>query len=107
MKKRQKKEETNRKKEEFLKKFFPDCKNSPGGTQKLVINENRNSARITGVRKMKLPESFLDNPAGQCILLQVFPHANGVQNLISISSFFAIQSFGLGGGVEHLLVLHM
>ena len=46
MKKRQKKEETSRKKEEFVKKFFPDCKNSPGGTQKLVNNKtkNRNSA---------------------------------------------------------------
>ena len=61
IKKRQKKEETSRNIEEFLKKFFPDCRNSPGGTQKLV-NNNPNSARITGVGKMKIkfPESLLD-----------------------------------------------
>ena len=42
-----------KKKEDFIKKFFPNCLNSPGGTQQLLPATDINSAKRGDVGKMK------------------------------------------------------
>ena len=44
-----KKEETKKMKKDFVKKFFPNCTNSPGGTERPVTAKNTNSTKVGGV----------------------------------------------------------
>ena len=44
MRKIKKTEDTKKRKEDFVKRFFPNCMNSPGGTQKLLPDTKINSA---------------------------------------------------------------
>ena len=51
LRKEQKTEETNKMKKMFIRKFFPNCENSPGGSEKLIPAEGTNSAKVEGVGK--------------------------------------------------------
>ena len=59
--KNQKIEETKKMKKIFIRKFFPTCENSPGGSEHLIPAESTNSAKVEGVRKvMKKVKSRTD-----------------------------------------------
>jgi hypothetical protein len=47
---------------DFVKKIFPNCENSPGGTERLVTSRNTNSTMVWGVEKM-LSQNYLGNSA--------------------------------------------
>ena len=51
-KKSKKIEDVRKKKENFVRKFFPNCKNSPGGTQKLISAKNIDYARRRDMEKV-------------------------------------------------------
>jgi hypothetical protein len=53
LRKNKKTEDIKKKKEDFIKKYLPNCMNSPGGTQKLLPATNINSAKRGDVGKMK------------------------------------------------------
>ena len=53
LKKIKKKEETKKMKKVFIQKFFPNCENSPGGTERLVPAESTDSATVEGVEKIR------------------------------------------------------
>ena len=52
-----------------MKKFFPNCVNSPGGTERLVPARNTNSTTVEGVEKMEkmLSRDFLEHSAKNLI----------------------------------------
>ena len=58
-------EENKKMKKDFVKKFFPNCINSPGGTERLVPARNTNSTTVEGVEKMEkmLSRDFLEHSA--------------------------------------------
>ena len=53
----------------FIHQFFPNCENSPGGSEKLVPAEGMNSAKVEGVGKLKkvISRSYLDCSATSLI----------------------------------------
>ena len=52
LRKKQKTEETKKMKKIFIRKFFPNCENSPGGSEQLIPAEGTNSATVEGVGKI-------------------------------------------------------
>jgi hypothetical protein len=60
-KKKENRECKKKEKETFIKKFFPTCTNSPGGTQKLVNNNKNSIISKRSVGKLELHEC-LGNP---------------------------------------------
>ena len=69
LKKIKKKEETKKMKKDCVKRFFPKCENSPGGTERLVPAKNMNSATVEGVEKTEkmLSQNYLDRSATNLI----------------------------------------
>ena len=51
LRKEQKTEETKKMRKMFVRKFFPNCENSPGGSEKLIPAEGTTSAKVEGVGK--------------------------------------------------------
>ena len=49
--KQQERERKKREKEEFVRKFFPSCENSPGGTTRLLGGAATNTARSVAMGK--------------------------------------------------------
>ena len=49
---KQKIEETRKIKKTFIRKFFPTCENSPGGSERLIPAECTSSAMVEGVGKV-------------------------------------------------------
>ena len=60
-KKSKKIEDVRKKKETFIRKFFPNCKNSPGGTQKLLSANNIDSGRRGDMEKLISRGSQIDS----------------------------------------------
>ena len=48
-------EETKKMKKDFVKMFFPNCINSPGGTDRLVPARNTNSTTVGGRGENAIP----------------------------------------------------
>ena len=51
LRKEQRTEETKKMKKRLIREFFPNCENSPGGSENLLPAESTNSAKVEGVRK--------------------------------------------------------